>query len=468
VIFVIKSRRKALSQVPALRALSRLAALHLLLVGLTQSRPASAETLLLSDETWQIFTDGRAGAFLSWARGDGVPQPFYRVGPNYSTILQQVTDGGWSWPSEKQQINDPAAPQGQIVFGQGKVNQLRVISGYAGLVLGFGVRNQINPTTSVVGYFQLWTFAENVDKVAGRVNSPDVRQGFAELQGRWGGVLAGRTRPLFSRAATEIELDYAQRWSVGFPPPGNAYPNPAEWFQAGIIYSSPPILGLRLSIGAFDPIVPGVIGLVRSKYPSIEGELVFERSFGAVGRVLLFANGLVQKVYKDGYCPPPTPDSPSPCDGTLAGVGYGGRLEIGRLHLGFAGHRSAGVQPDYLPEVLNAEVDPLGNLRHLDGYTVQSELVLGRFDVFGGASISRVFPTDTDNQRMQAPADATAQSEVLVFSLIKHQVGIDLGVVYHANGGVNLDLDYFRMQADWYLGEKQVVHILNCGVLLGW
>jgi hypothetical protein len=451
---------------------SPLAAICLLLAALMCPCAADAETLLLphewwQDGGWQFFTDGRVGAFASWALGDGLPQATYRLGPNGVPLIQQVTGGGWNWPSEKQQLPDPAFPQ-QVVFSQGKVNQLRIRSGYAGLALGFGLRNQLSPTTRVVGYIQLWAYTETIDQVGDRINSVDVRQGFAELQGPWGSLLAGRTRPLFSRAAAEIQLDYGYRWNVGYAPPGTSFPTPAEWFAAGMIYSTPPILGLRLSIGAFDPIVPGIIGITRSKYASLEGELVFEHWFGSQSRVLLFANAMAQKVYKNGDCPPPSPQSPSPCDGTLAGLGYGGRLEIGRVHLAFAGHRSVGVEPDYLPEVVNAEVDQLGNLRKLDGYSARGELVLGRFDIFGGASIARVSPTESDNQRMQVPADTTGQTEILLYSLIKNQVSVDLGVVYNPTGGLYFDLDYARTQADWYLGEKQVVHTLNCGMGFGW
>jgi hypothetical protein len=449
------------------RRRSQALAISLLLAGLTYPRLADAETLLLRDEGWQIFTDGRVGAFASWALGDGLPQPIYRLAPNNAQIIQEVTGGGWNWLSERQQVSDPAFPQ-QTSFSQGKVNQLRIRSGYAGLMLGFGLRNQLSPTTRVVGYFQLWAYTETVDQVADRINSPDVRQGFAEIQGPWGSLLAGRTRPLFSRAAAEIQLDYGYRWSVGYTPPGVSFPTPAEWFAAGLVYSTPPVAGLTLSVGAFDPIVPGIIGLTRSKYPSLEGELVFEHWFGPKSRVLLFANAIVQKVYRNGYCPPESPASPSPCDGTLAGVSYGGRLEIGRVHLAFVGHRSVGIEPDYLPEVIDAEVDQLGNLRNLDGYSVRGEVVLGRFDVFGGAGIARVSPTVSDNQRMQEPTYTTSQSEIYVYSLIKNQVGIDMGVVYNLTGGLYFDLDYSRMQADWSLGEKQVVHVLNCGMGLGW
>src|SRR5262249_45606455 len=101
------------------------AAICLLLVALMYPRPADAETLLLSDGAWQVFTDGKVGAFASWALGDGLPQPTYRLASDGTPIVQQVTVGGWNWPTVKQQINDPAFPQ-QIIFSQGKVNQLRI------------------------------------------------------------------------------------------------------------------------------------------------------------------------------------------------------------------------------------------------------------------------------------------------------------------------------------------------------
>ena len=69
---------------------------------------------------------------------------------------------------------------------------------------------------------------------------------------------------------------------------------------------------------------------------------------------------------------------------------------------------------------------------------------------------------------MQVPTDTTNQDEIYLYSLIKNQMGIDMGVVYHLTGGLYFDLDYSRIQADWYLGEKQVVDVLNCGMVLGW
>jgi hypothetical protein len=446
---------------------SRSLILLLSLAALTQSHIAHAEIPLFQGDGWQVYTDGRFGAFLSWAYGDGYPQPLYGLAPDGTpTQIRQVIGGGWHWPAENQLLNDPSLPTDPSILAQGKVNQMRVRSGYAGMQLGFGFRNEISPSTRVVGYIQLWTYTETF--YSDFTNPPEIRQGYADLQGAWGSFVAGRIHPLFSRGATEIVWSYAQRWSVGYPPSGITYPAPAEWYAAGLVYTTPTVAGFRLSAGVFDPIVPNVIGWVRTGFAGPQSELTFEHALGSAGRIVLFANGMVQKIYKDGYCPPPTPSSPSPCEATLAGVGYGGRIEVGRVHIGVAGHRSVGIEPDYLPEVQDAEVDAHGFLRTFDGYSIQGELALRRFDIFAGANITRVFPTETDNQRVPDPTDPTGTNQILPFSLIKYQAGINGGIVYQPARGLHFDLDYIRMRASWYQGEKQVINVTNCGMVVSW
>jgi hypothetical protein len=33
---------------------------------------------------------------------------------------------------------------------------------------------------------------------------------------------------------------------------------------------------------------------------------------------------------------------------------------------------------------------------------------------------------------------------------------------------VHFDVDYMRAEANWYLGEQQVIHVLNSGMTLTW
>ncbi len=90
---VIRDGRPSSVTSGPVHALSRFATISLVMAALIHPRPAGAETLFLSDDAWQIFTDGRVGAFASWTLGEGLPQLTYRLAPNGATIVQQVTAG---------------------------------------------------------------------------------------------------------------------------------------------------------------------------------------------------------------------------------------------------------------------------------------------------------------------------------------------------------------------------------------
>ena len=72
----------------------------------------------------------------------------------------------------------------------------------------------------------------------------------------------------------------------------------------------------------------------------------------------------------------------------------------GPLHLGLAGDYGKGTGLNYALESSDAAQDQQGNLRIFDAYYAQLQLVLGRFDLFTGAGIERVFLTDFDKAFM--------------------------------------------------------------------
>jgi len=53
-------------------------------------------------------------------------------------------------------------------------------------------------------------------------------------------------------------------------------------------------------------------------------------------------------------------------------------------------------------------------------------------------------------------------------SVLKHQMGINGGVVYNVNPNLHVDLEYFRAEAAWFLGEKQVLHCAAAGMTFNW
>jgi hypothetical protein len=412
-------------------------------------RQALAEKTLLKNADWEVYTDGRVGAFISHSRGEGFPQPLRDAAGNQ---IHSIDGGGLNVQAERALL-----PNGGLT--QGTIERWRVRSGFISNTLGVGIRGQIDEQTKITGYFQIWAYVESEQQRKNKPNLADVRQGYLKLEAPWGIVTVGRTRTLFSRGATDINVLYAHRYGVGYP--GNVDTNGptaghigfgvlGSGFAAGMIYATPPLAGVQLSLGVFDPIaLQGA--WTRTNLPRGETELTIEEPLGDIGKVVVFGNGAYQKLYKQD----------SSDDTKAYGFGYGTRLELGPVHLGFAGHRGTGLGLNYALEVSDAAIDPVGNLRRFDGYYIQSQVVLGQVDLGVGWGITRVFLNDEDN----IPDPMTGQ---IPRSVVKAQQGISGVVVYHVKPYLHLDLDYFQSKFTWFLGESQLVHHFNGGATFTW
>jgi hypothetical protein len=429
---------------------------------------ASAEKILFKADGWEVFTEGRVAGFVSQVNGDGDPSggtPGTNVTtyPDGMMVRDTVKGGGWlvATGNGNTTANPPV---------QGTVNQTRIRSGFLGNQFNFGVRGPVTPYTTVTGYISIWAFIESISQAKANANPADIRQGYAKLEGPWGSFLAGRTRTLFSRGATDIDVLYAHRWGVGFPGAtaiDSAGPTAGQvgfgvmgsGFAAAMIYGTPTLGGFHLNIGAFDPSTLSGGSLTRTKYPRAEAEATFERTFGDNGKIVLFVNGLYQNIYKSGFCDPAT--NGGPCQTTAAGLGYGGRFEMGPVHIGIAGHYGQGLGLGYALENSPGAFDDEGNPRVIDGYYAQTQFVLSRFDLFAGWGITRVFLTTLD----KTPPTGTDPSPA---SVIKYQMGVNAGVVYNMSPNVHFDLEYFRAQAAWFLGEKQVLNTAAFGMTFNW
>ena len=425
----------------ALGARLCIAALFSLVTTLLAPRTALAERVLAKDDDWEVYTDGRVGGFLSYVHGDNQPA---------SSATGAISGGGW-----------PITVDTQSSPGPGTVDMWRVRSGFLANQLGLGVRGHVTPWTSVTGYVQIWAWIESDNRDKKQVQTADVRQGYAKLEGPYGSFLAGRTRTLFSRGATDINVLYAHKWGVGFPNQVDrrgptlgmvGFGVMGSGFAAGMIYGTPTFHGLQLNVGLFDPAELQGANWTGTKYPRPEAELTFEQKFGATGKVVLFADGAYQKVNRPGQCPQVPGDL---CSDTAEGVGYGGRFEIGPFHLGASGYYGKGLGLNYFLEDAYATGDAQNRLRPGDGYYVQTQVVVNKFDFFAGWGIARVYRTDLDKS---TPG----------LSVIKYQMGINGGVVYNLTPNVHLDFEYFRAYAKWYLGQTQTLHCPSTGMTFNW
>ena len=430
----------------ALGACLHISALLSLSTTFLAPRTALAEKVIAKGDDWEVYTDGRVAGFFSYVHGDAAPVATQVINGTSETI------NGGLWPATAETQSDS---------GPGTIDMMRIRSGFLGNQLGLGVRGHVTEWTTVTGYIQIWAYVESDVRNKSNPNPADVRQGYAKLEGPWGNFIAGRTRTLFSRGATDINVLYAHKWGVGFPNAIDAkgptqgmvgFGVMGSGFAAGMIYGTPVFAGFQLNVGLFDPATIGGPGWNGTKYPRSEAELTFERKFGETGKFVFFANEAYQKVYKPGQC---TAATDNPCDETVVGVGYGGRFELGPVHLGVAGHYGKGLGLSYALENSYAAADAETHLRWSDGYYVQGQVVLNKFDLFAGWGEARVFMTDLD---LKSPS----------VSVIKYQMGINAGVVYNVTPNVHLDLEYFRAEAAWWLGEKQILNCGSAGMTFNW
>ncbi len=463
---------------------------------------ASAEKILSNLDGWQVFTDGRAGGFGSYAHGNGIPGPTVvfindASGMPQPNEIHSVLGGGFGSVGTQE-----LATNGMMVYDQGTIDIVRIRSGFVSNTFGFGVRGPLTQYTTASAYIQLWAFVENFDRRKGQDTPPDVRQGWAKLEGPWGSVSIGRLRALFSRGATDIDTLYAHRWGLGFP--GNIDNNGptrgqigfgllGSGFSGGAVYASPVLAGLQLSAGLFDAVqLQGAGSWTRTRFPRVEAELTFEQKFReGWGKVVVFGSGVHQKVYKSGYCNPtamsmfvPETNSYLPCDVTVLGAVGGGRLELGPFHLGASGFYGKGTGINYALEVSDAALDKIGNLRKTTGVYVQAQVAIRKVDLFAGWGITQIYLTDYDKNVFHSdPRDPRSRDldpmvramadQVHAWSVLKYQMGINAGVVYHVVPNVHVDLDFFRAEAGWWAvngfdGQTQVVWVGNGGMTVNW
>lgn len=400
---------------------------------------ARAEIQIAESNGWVVYTDGRVNAFLSHSQGDQLPDP-QGAGLNHT-----LAGGGVVTDLDN--------------TGDGKFSITRVKSGFLGNILGFGIRKNLSETSTLQGYFALWSPIEsNRQRFA---STPiDVREGWLKASGPWGTFQAGRALGLYSRGHVEIDFKYAHGNGVGFPCTESGGVNgigPAcgqigfgvifPFFASGFTYATPQIGGLSLTVGMYEPaLVAGHWD--RTPLPRFESEVAYDAKLGNLGNLHLFGSGLWQQLG----------EHPTTRTTNVYGGAGGARLEIGPLRLGGGYYRGKGIGFAYAIENSQALYNSAtGNLRNFGGFYGQLMLVLGKVDLAGGVGQSRLYLISDD-----------AGPDFVNISFPKTQTGINAGVFYHLNEYLVLGLDYFQARFEWTLGDKQTVDTASLGVTFVW
>jgi predicted porin len=415
-----------------------------LALGLSLSGAARAEVTIFKGDNWEVYTTGRVNAFFSYGAGDSNPVP--RPGEN-------IPGGGGL--NTGNDLIPQIGPDGMPVAGaQGTFQGMRLRSGFLPNVFGMGLRRQMNEDTTLSVKIAIWaTIEADSQRKESQVHA-DAREGYLKVESkRWGSVLAGRALDLFSRGATLNDFMYGHGYGLGYP--GNidnigptngliGFGVLAAFFSPGIVYATPTLAGLQLSVGIYDPSPLQGAGYDATRVARPETELTYDLHRGLL-TIHLFANGGYQHFNKNG--------SNDSADGY--GVGYGGRFEVGPVHLGVAGHNGKGLGLEYAFESGDVAVSPKYELRDFDGYSVLGQVAVGPVDLNAGWGISRVFAL---------PSDTVAGADIS----LPQQWAISGGVWYHVTDYLHLDVDFLHADVKWSLGEKQVMNFINTGLTATW
>jgi hypothetical protein len=130
---------------------------------------AAAEKVVPLTDGWQIYTDGRAAGFASWAYGDAIPPAISVLDANGNPISISTPQPDGGFRSVTEPPANPADPN-----AQGKINIMRLRSGFISNVFGFGLRGPVTEWTKFTAYIQFWAFIENDARQKNLIN-PSMR-----------------------------------------------------------------------------------------------------------------------------------------------------------------------------------------------------------------------------------------------------------------------------------------------------
>lgn len=466
-----------------LRWLRGTASLTALASGILAASPARAEVTIAKGDTWDAYVAGRAGAFLSYAWGEGYPVP-----AQPGSMIQP--GGGVDPDPPRDTIYEYDAMDMRIPGKQGKLSKMRVRSGYYPNILTVGVHKTFGPQLKITGQLSVWGTiepddvlsagdAESVPANGTRDNgvSADFREGFMRLEGGWGQIDGGRFMSFAGRGMTEIDVLYAHGYGAGFPSirrdielnvTGDlSFPGPTggmtgfgvlgATYAAGIAYTTPSFAGLRLGLGAFDSAKYAQAGWSTTRTFRPEAQITYDLDAGGI-KAHVFADGGFQTLNEAGGV-----ESVS-----VWGATGGGRFEFGPVRLGVGGFVGKGIGVNYAFDFNNALTsgstmrgltNPDGSITMVASNQVRNQrglvgivqVVLGAVDLHAGAGQTVV---------LLLPEDETAATMI---SVLKSQTGITGGVVYHLNENLHLDVDFIRGTYRWYGSESQSLNVLNAG-----
>jgi hypothetical protein len=415
-------------------------------------RHAAAELVITKQNDWQLSVDGRLNGFVSYAQGDRTP------------------NGVAEWTAGLFEPPDPAT---------GEISVVRVRSGFVQNVFGFNLVKEAAPGYRLVGRFALWVGASNERKpVLGQPPAVEAREAYLRIEAPWGAIQAGRALGLFGRGGILMDAEIVHANGLGSPCSTRAILGGAcgfaghgvlfPAFNAGILYNTPSLAGVQLTLGLYDPSVNTERAYEITPYPRIEAQLAFNlrnvfKVFGeAMWQRLINANAILDPATGN-----PVLDAsgrPTRQVADASGVSAGASLSVGPLQVGGSFYHGTGLT--LIVPIFNTPIfsDQNNILRKGQGFAGMASLTFGSTKIAGGAGVSQLKLTS---------AEMEPYSQIVP---PKQQLGISIGLYQTFFKQLTWAIEYFRGQYTWYqyqalagdpiVSPKQNINFFNTGLTL--
>jgi hypothetical protein len=414
-------------------------------------RHAAAEILLAKQNDWEVSVDGRLNTFVNYSQGDRTP------------------DGVAEWTAGIFEPPDPSS---------GNISVVRVRSGFVQNVLGFNLVKEAAPGYRLVGRFALWVGASNERKpVLGQHPNVEAREAYLRLEAPWGTIQAGRALGLFGRGGILMDAEIVHANGLGSPCStrtilggacgfaGHGVLFPA--FNAGVLYNTPSLAGLQLTLGLYDPSVNSERGYEITPYPRLEAQISYNlrNVFKLVGEAM-WQRLINTNPIRDALGNPVLDASGNPMRqiADASGVSAGASLSVGFLQLGGTFYQGTGLT--LIVPIFNTPIfaDQNNILRKGQGFAGMASLTFGGTKIAGGAGVSQLKLT---------PAEMEPYSQIVP---PKQQIGFSIGLYQTFFKQLTWAIEYFRGQYTWYqyqglagdpiVSPKQNINFINTGLTL--
>jgi hypothetical protein len=417
-------------------------------------RRAAAEIVIAKQNDWELSLDGRLNAFINYSEGDPTPQG-----------VAEWTAGLFEQP----------------VPNTGRISVIRIRSGFVQNVFAFNLTRDVAPGYKLGGRFALWVGASNERKpVLGQPPAVEAREAYLKIDAPWGTIQAGRALGLFGRGGILMDAEIVHANGMGSPCTtriilggacgfaGHGVLFPA--FNAGVLYSTPNLVGIRATVGIYDPSVNSEKGYEITPYPRVEAQL----SYNLHETLKLFVEGMWQRLInsnglRDDMGMPILDANGRPLNqvADANGVAAGLQLSVGPLQVGGSFYQGTGltlIVPIFNTPILTDQSVYRPVLRKGLGFAGMASLTFGGTKIAGGAGVSqlKLTPFEQEPYSMQVPP--------------KQQLGISIGIYQTFFKQLTWAIEYFRGQYTWYqyqqspadqiVSPKQNINFINTGLTL--